>query len=218
MKSQNDARHNVVKMTGSFRALLNKLSAYRKAYSGHILWPLMLPLRELQLKHVARMASEFIDGGMVLDVGTGYGFLPIEIAERRPRAQIVGIDIQSQLISDGINYALKKGVQERVSLIRAEAESLPFADGTFDVVLSTMSLHLWRDQRRGISEIQRVLKTGGRVQILVGGYYLSRGLARITDGFTKRSVSKLAGLLAVAAFEEWQIDYISGLLKLRATK
>ena len=45
---------------------------------------------------------------------------------------------------------------------QATAESLPFPDGSFDLVFSTMTFHHWSDQRKAIGEIRRVLAPGGR--------------------------------------------------------
>ena len=52
--------------------------------------------------------------------------------------------------------------RSRIRFQRATAERLPFAAAQFDLVFSTMTFHHWADQARGIAEIGRVLKPGGR--------------------------------------------------------
>jgi ubiquinone/menaquinone biosynthesis C-methylase UbiE len=205
-------------ITNGIQTFLKKSAAYKKAYSGNIFWPLMLPLRQLQLRQIAKRAALFLESGLILDIGTGYGYLCVEMARLRPKAHIIGVDIQLELLSDGIKYAVQKGRSDQVAFLRANAEFLPFADNTFDMVLSTMSLHLWRDKQQGIVEIQRVLKPGGQTHILVGSYFLVRGLARITDQFTKKSTNILVNLLATAAFREFKVDYRDSILAIVATK
>jgi len=48
-----------------------------------------------------------------------------------------------------------------VRFLQGAAEALPFADATFDLVVSSMSFHHWADQRTGLGEVRRVLATGG---------------------------------------------------------
>jgi ubiquinone/menaquinone biosynthesis C-methylase UbiE len=163
--------------------MLQKLSAYYRAYSKQILWPIILPLRKVQLKQVLKKVTQLSQSGLMLDIGTGYGYLPVEIARKFPRINIIGIDIETALLEDGYRNATKWGVSDRVPFFKARAENLPFPDNTFDIVLSTMSLHLWQNRQKGINEMRRVLKPGGRVLILLVAYLL-HGVGHVTDFYT----------------------------------
>jgi ubiquinone/menaquinone biosynthesis C-methylase UbiE len=103
-------------------------------------------------------------GESVLDVGCGTGTLAIA-AKRRvgPAGRVHGIDASPEMIARARKKATKAGVE--VTFENAVVEQLPFADGSFDAVLSTVMLHhLGRKARQQCaSEMRRVLKPGGRV-------------------------------------------------------
>lgn len=98
----------------------------------------------------------------VLDIGCGTGTLAIA-AKRRvgPRGTVEGIDASPEMIARARRKASQAGVD--VAFTNGVVEALPFADGHFDRVLSTLMLHhLPRDARhRCAREVRRVLKPGG---------------------------------------------------------
>jgi ubiquinone/menaquinone biosynthesis C-methylase UbiE len=103
-------------------------------------------------------------GQPVLDVGCGTGSLAI--AAKRcvgPAGRVDGMDASPEMIARARKKASKAGLD--VSFTHGVVEELPFPDGQFDVVLSTLMLHhLPRAAReRCAREIRRVLKPGGRV-------------------------------------------------------
>jgi SAM-dependent methyltransferase len=111
----------------------------------------------------------------VLDVGCGRGLLLIEAAKRLSRGRAVGVDVwnskdQWDNRPDAtLSNAEREGVAERIEVREADARSLPFEDGTFDVVVSSFVIHNIRDkadQARAVREIARVLRPSGRVMIL----------------------------------------------------
>ena len=134
------------------------------------------------------MASEvasLLPEGRVLEVGTGPGYLLAAIAMRSPDLQLVGVDLSRKMLgiakkttsrieapspqtatADG-NEVLAGGSPgyRPIQLLRADVRDLPFADGTFDVVISTLSLHHWHDPARGIRECLRVTAPGGQCWI-----------------------------------------------------
>jgi ubiquinone/menaquinone biosynthesis C-methylase UbiE len=195
-----------------------RLSAYYKAFSNEILWPLILPLRQQLLKRIARRLSKDLSGGLVLDIGTGYGFLPAYMAGKNPNLRIIGIDISPVLIADANQNAEFKRMADRVRFFSARAENLPFKDNTFDTILSTMSFHQWENQQQGLSEVQRVLKPGGKAVIFVGSYYLAHGLEHLTDFFTKRSHKAMNASCETARFADIKIDRVDQILRIKATK
>jgi ubiquinone/menaquinone biosynthesis C-methylase UbiE len=103
----------------------------------------------------------------VLDVGCGTGTLAMAAKLRIGRdAKVSGIDASPEMIARASKKARNAGVE--IEFRNESIEALPFADGTFDVVLSTVMLHhLPRKVRKaGMSEIRRVLRPGGRVLIV----------------------------------------------------
>jgi len=111
----------------------------------------------------------------VLDVGCGRGLLLLGAAKRVPRGRAVGIDVWSATDqSDNrreatLANAEAEGVGERVEVVDGDMRALPFADESFDAVVSSIAIHNLADaadRERTCFEIARVLRPGGRVAIL----------------------------------------------------
>ncbi len=110
----------------------------------------------------------------VLDMGCGRGAVLVMAAKLLPRGKAIGVDLwkssdqSGNAVSVTQRNAELEGVAERVELSTADMRQLPFADASFDVVLSSLAIHnisslAGRDQ--AIDEAVRVLKPGGKVVI-----------------------------------------------------
>jgi ubiquinone/menaquinone biosynthesis C-methylase UbiE len=100
----------------------------------------------------------------VLDVGSGPGLLLASIADQvGSEGRAVGVDISAPLLS-----IAQEPCADRpwVTLCRADARHLPFADGRFDVGVSTQVLEYVADVDTAVSELSRVVRPGGRIAIL----------------------------------------------------
>jgi ubiquinone/menaquinone biosynthesis C-methylase UbiE len=95
----------------------------------------------------------------LLDLGCGSGNLLAEIKTRKPSTDLVGVDIDSNIL----NIAGKKKILRDVDFIESSITELPFANETFDVAVSSLVFHhLSCDQKKeALNEIFRVLKSGG---------------------------------------------------------
>lgn len=109
---------------------------------------------------LAEQATAVIAEGLFLEVGPGPAFVSIEIARRAPGAQIIGLDISGKMIDIAQRNVEQAGLSERISLRQGDAARLPFADAEFDFVVSSASLHHWKEPARILNEIYRVLKPG----------------------------------------------------------
>ena len=110
-----------------------------------------------------RIADEIADHlacGTILDIGTGPGYLPIEIAGRSSNLQITGVDLSRKLIKMAQSNSAEAGLSDRLSFQFGNAGNLPFDDSSFDMVISTGMLHSLRDPVKVLREIYRVLGAG----------------------------------------------------------
>jgi len=108
--------------------------------------------------------AQLKNGDLVLDVGTGTGWLAIRCALEMEGGQIIGVDITPEMLAQAALNAERVGVRERVHFAPASAMSLPYPDGEFDVVLSSIALH-HTTVSQSLIEMMRVLKPGGRLAI-----------------------------------------------------
>jgi SAM-dependent methyltransferase len=105
----------------------------------------------------------------VLDVGCGNGFLLVEAAKHLTTGTVTGIDVwKTQAGAQRAEVALRnarlEGVADRVDIKNVDARAMPFADHTFDVIVSSLMLHHAGgagDRHRVLQEMARVLKPQG---------------------------------------------------------
>jgi len=128
-------------------------------------------------------------GKRVLDVGCGNGYVLQRYAEAG--AQVDGVDVTDMAIDLCTKRFGFAGVDG--TFTRTTAETLPFADDTFDCVCSMGVLHHVPDTTKAISEVARVLKPGGRLIIMM--YHRNSWLYRVTFPWvsilTRKSVQQL---------------------------
>jgi SAM-dependent methyltransferase len=99
--------------------------------------------------------------GSLLDVGTGPAWLLKMIHRRWPDVRLTGVDVSAAMVAQARRNMARAGLADAVTIGVASAESLPFAEGSFDTVISTGSVHHWKDAARGLQEVHRVLRPGG---------------------------------------------------------
>ncbi len=128
-------------------------------------------------------------GQRVLDLGCGTGTLAIQVKRREPGAEVVGLDADPEMLSQA--EAKAKGAGVEVSLTEGMSTELPFEDGSFDRVLSTLFFHHLdpEPKRRTAREIARVLRKGGELHVADWGPPSDPAMAvaflgiRLLDGF-----------------------------------
>jgi ubiquinone/menaquinone biosynthesis C-methylase UbiE len=140
--------------------------------------------RPLYRRVVADVAGAGLPpGATVLDVGTGPGALPLQIAARFPHLSVSGVDLSPEMIARATATADTRATPgaSPVSFQIADVAQLPFDDQSVDLVVSTISMHHWTDLAAGLREVVRVLRPGGRAWL----YDLrptTRRAARMTPG------------------------------------
>jgi ubiquinone/menaquinone biosynthesis C-methylase UbiE len=117
------------------------------------------PYRRIAADAVAALPPQ----ASVLDVGTGPGRLLVEIARMRSDLRVTGVDLASDMV-DSARRNLA-GFGDRATAVVGDVRNLPFEDGVFDLIVSTLSLHHWADPAAAGAELARVLRTGGQIRI-----------------------------------------------------
>ncbi len=117
-------------------------------------------------------------GEAVLDLGCGRGLATVMAAKKLETGYAIGVDMWYKARVSGndphsvLANAAEEGVGSKVASVKASSVQLPFADGSFDVILSGVAIHhlVPRGHRKVLfAEMARVLKDGGRVGILDAG-------------------------------------------------
>jgi demethylmenaquinone methyltransferase/2-methoxy-6-polyprenyl-1,4-benzoquinol methylase len=102
----------------------------------------------------------------LLDVATGTADLAILAARTGAARQVVGVDISEGMLGHGREKVKHRHLAERVALQRADSAALPFADAAFDAVTVAFGARNFEDLEKGLREMLRVLRPGGRLFVL----------------------------------------------------
>jgi demethylmenaquinone methyltransferase/2-methoxy-6-polyprenyl-1,4-benzoquinol methylase len=102
---------------------------------------------------------------VILDVATGTGDFSIEALALKPQ-KIVGVDISEGMLDVGRRKMREKKLDHIIELTHGDSENLPFADNYFDAAVVAFGVRNFENLERGLSEMLRVVKPGGRIVIL----------------------------------------------------
>jgi len=146
--------------------------------------------------HVNQLfVSDFLDGRgaggegvplSVLDVGTGTAQIPIALCQQHPTVHVVAIDMAQHMLRVGQANVERAGFADRIRLQLCDAKRMPFADASFDAVISNSIVHHIPEPAAVFAEMTRVVKPAGILFV--------RDLLRPTDESALQGfVQKYAG-------------------------
>ncbi len=118
---------------------------------------------EIFKRHYELVARYVLQQGQIesiLDIGTGPARLLITLQKFLPGAKLCGVDISDAMVATAERNLKRVSPHAKTELKVGNAENLPFHDETFDCVISTGSLHHWKNPIAGLNEVYRVLKEG----------------------------------------------------------
>ncbi|OMP32674.1 bifunctional demethylmenaquinone methyltransferase/2-methoxy-6-polyprenyl-1,4-benzoquinol methylase UbiE [Mangrovimonas sp. DI 80] len=101
----------------------------------------------------------------ILDIATGTGDLAITLTKTGAK-EIIGLDISDGMLEVGRKKVAAKNLEDTISMVLGDSESLPFPDNTFDAITVAFGVRNFENLEQGLSEILRVLKPNGVFVIL----------------------------------------------------
>lgn len=118
-------------------------------------------------KRAVRSLGLAVEGpSRVLDVATGTADLALLTCSMLPEASVVGVDPSTGMLAVGEKKVADAGLSDRISLSVGDAQALPFEDESFDGATIAFGIRNVPDRARGLSEMARVVRPGGRVVVL----------------------------------------------------
>ncbi len=107
--------------------------------------------------------------GVWVDLGAGSGGVGLALASSKTRAAsqstIILLDPDAKALSQGLQKGREKGLGNRLVAVVAVAERMPLPDNSVDLVFSRGSIWFWKDRAKGIREVYRVLRPGGKAML-----------------------------------------------------
>jgi demethylmenaquinone methyltransferase / 2-methoxy-6-polyprenyl-1,4-benzoquinol methylase len=134
----------------------------------------------------------------VLDLATGTGDLAVDIARMHPDATVIGLDPSRQMLAIAQHKLARRGLADRVTLVRGDAQHLPYRDGELDAATIAFGIRNVPDRALALREMARVVRRGGRVAVLELGEPHRGLLARAARFHTRHVVPRLGALLSGA--------------------
>ena len=101
----------------------------------------------------------------LLDIATGTGDFALELLKLKPE-QVVGMDISDGMLEVGRQKMRKRKVDDVISMLNGDSENVPFEDGYFDGVTVGFGVRNFENLEKGLSEMLRVTRKGGKIVIL----------------------------------------------------
>ncbi len=136
----------------------------------------------------------------VLDVATGTGLVASALVKQKG-CSVVGLDQSAEMLNAALSRVQADGeLRQRISLLRGEAEALPFADGEFDALTFTYLLRYVDDPAATLGELARVVRPGGHMACIEFGVPDGRASRRAWNAYVRVGLPALGRLVS----PDWQ--------------
>jgi demethylmenaquinone methyltransferase/2-methoxy-6-polyprenyl-1,4-benzoquinol methylase len=135
--------------------------------------------------------------GWILDIATGTGDVAIEMIHQSDhQRKVSGLDFSESMIKKAKQKVFQKALSQTITLSLGDALSLPFRDNTFSASLIAFGLRNIVQKERALSEMVRVIKTGGKVVILEFTFPREGLMRRIYPIYFQRVLPRVGGLIS----------------------
>ncbi len=133
----------------------------------------------------------------IMDVATGTGDLAIAMAKRVDRTQILGVDLSEEMLAVARQKVQKQGLEERIMLEKGDAENLTMvADGSIDAVTVAFGVRNFENMERGLREMWRTLRDGGKLVVLEFSIPKNRFIRWIYAQYSHRIIPRIGSLIS----------------------
>lgn len=148
------------------------------------------------------------DPKVIADVGTGPGFLAIELA-KMSNAKVIATDISPNMIKTAEENAKKSGANIEFKI--SDANKLPFDDDSIDLLTASFLIHFLKDMTPLLNELKRVMKPGGRVMLTTfrrDVFFLTKEAVYLIDIFIRNKPIHKMGAVIESSFTRQEIKTI----------
>jgi ubiquinone/menaquinone biosynthesis C-methylase UbiE len=165
--------------------------------------------------------------GKALDLGCGAGCLAIDLATQAPGLCVIGLDLSPAMLDRASTRTRLAGIEDRVGFLQTDAKRIPAPDNSFDLVISSFSLHHWEEPVTVLDEVARVLRPGGSFIIrdlrrdlaflpwlsmwFTGCFLVPVALRRANEPLSSRDAAytpqEVAGLAEGSHLSGWQVSH-----------
>lgn len=135
--------------------------AFRYDFLNHLL---SMGIDKIWRRRAIRLLKS-IPSPRILDIATGTGDLALAALKLKP-SEIIGLDISKEMLKVAQVKVDKRGLSSTIKLLHGDSENIPFPDNSFDAITVAFGVRNFENLNRGLSEMSRVLKPGGKVVIL----------------------------------------------------
>jgi len=132
---------------------------------------------------------------IILDIATGTADLALEAVKLNP-VKIFGIDISEDMLKIGRTKIKNKNLQEKIELLEGDSEKLIFTDNKFDAVTVAFGVRNFEDLRKGLMEMNRVLKPEGMTVILEFSRPTNKMFRWMYDFYSSRITPKIGQMIS----------------------
>ncbi|MCK5168813.1 MAG: bifunctional demethylmenaquinone methyltransferase/2-methoxy-6-polyprenyl-1,4-benzoquinol methylase UbiE [Bacteroidales bacterium] len=126
---------------------------------------LSLGIDRIWRKKAIQCLKDISPNPVILDVASGTGDLAIAALKLNPE-KVIGIDISEEMLNVGIEKIRRKGYQDIIELQKGDSENMKFDSDFFDGITAAFGVRNFENLNKGLSEMYRVLKTGGKTVVL----------------------------------------------------
>jgi demethylmenaquinone methyltransferase/2-methoxy-6-polyprenyl-1,4-benzoquinol methylase len=150
-------------------------------------------------RRIAVRALCLQEGYRVLDLATGTADLALAIANHGERVFVTGLDSSPKMLEVGARKVSRMRLDARIDLVVGDAQSLPYADRSYDALSMAFGIRNVPDRSQALREMARVVRNGGRICILELSEPGESWLASPARWYVRRAVPFVGGLLSGAS-------------------